>query len=191
MRAHRQWAACVVGAVGLAIVGAVWVPSVAGAARVGSWAVVDSDGGLVRGRNAVSAGEIGTGRYEVVFAASVANCAFEATAGDPARLALYDPVVVTVAKRTSNTKGVFVTTVNQSTLHDSTFNAQDLDSAGWSQNNDPNILDSTTRPHITVHASGNGPDNGRRSGIAPAWQNGRKHSDLRLVWAMQSRHGRL
>lgn len=115
MHAHRQWAARVAGALGLAIVGTVGVPNGAGAAAKNSWAVVDAHGGLVRGRGAVSAAQIGTGRYEVVFKGSVAKCAFEATAGDPTIGAVDEPIAVTVAQRTSNAQGVFLTTVDQHT----------------------------------------------------------------------------
>ena len=38
--------------------------------------------------------------------------------------------------------------------------AQDLDAGNWSQNANPEILNASTRPHVTVHATGNGPQNG-------------------------------
>src|SRR5688572_26687956 len=41
-------------------------------------------------------------------------------------------------------------------IHDSVFNAQDLDAAKWNKNANLNIADSNTIPHLTVLASGDG-----------------------------------
>src|SRR5262249_61938769 len=39
-------------------------------------------------------------------------------------------------------------------VHDSVFNAQDLDAAKWNQNADPNIEKATDIPHLTVLGTG-------------------------------------
>ncbi|MCX5669736.1 MAG: hypothetical protein NTU94_00225, partial [Planctomycetota bacterium] len=40
--------------------------------------------------------------------------------------------------------------------HDSRFTAQDIDLGKWNTNTNPDILDSTTKPHITIPATGDG-----------------------------------
>ena len=45
------------------------------------WAVVGSDGALVRKNGAASVTKLGAGDYEVVFGASVSACAYNATLG--------------------------------------------------------------------------------------------------------------
>jgi hypothetical protein len=45
------------------------------------WAVVGSDGALTRKNGAASVAKLGAGDYEVVFGASVASCAYNATLG--------------------------------------------------------------------------------------------------------------
>ena len=46
--------------------------------------------------------------------------------------------------------------VNSITFHNSLATAQDLDLGSWGLNNDPNILNPTTTPHLTVDATGTG-----------------------------------
>ncbi|HEV7764249.1 MAG TPA: hypothetical protein VGQ76_04545 [Thermoanaerobaculia bacterium] len=45
------------------------------------WAVVETDGTLVRGRNVVRSARLGPGQYEVIFTADVSGGAFLATIG--------------------------------------------------------------------------------------------------------------
>src|ERR1700676_2881889 len=45
------------------------------------WAVIESDGSLVRGRNVVRTGKTGTGQYSVVFTADISKGVFVATIG--------------------------------------------------------------------------------------------------------------
>jgi hypothetical protein len=55
----------------------------AGASATALWAVVDSNGTLVRNRNATSAQKIGTGQYQVIFNQDVTGCSYQATSGGP------------------------------------------------------------------------------------------------------------
>lgn len=111
-----RWSLCIAGAVCCALLGAVWVPGVAGAAVVRpKWAVVSSAGTLVRGNGATSATRLGTGEYAVRFATAIAKCAYEATAGDPGVDALAAPVEVTVASLADVPSGLRLQSFDQST----------------------------------------------------------------------------
>jgi hypothetical protein len=75
------------------------------------WAVVKSDGSLVRGKGVVSTDQLSTGLYEVAFASSVTRCVFSATIGNPG--AGVPPTgTIVVAPRSGNTKAVLVITRN-------------------------------------------------------------------------------
>ncbi len=77
------------------------------------WAVVGSDGTLVRGGNTTGATHLNTGVYEVDFANSVKKCVYTATVGLPGVDGTNAASFVTVAGRGSNDDGVFVTTFDQ------------------------------------------------------------------------------
>src|SRR5262249_33312618 len=54
-------------------------------------------------------------------------------------------------------QGDFGTSVLQEIpVHNSRFNAQDLDLGKWNQNSNPDIAQSTVLPHVTVNATGDG-----------------------------------
>jgi hypothetical protein len=78
------------------------------------WAVVNSDGTLARDRGAVSAQQLSTGEYEVIFFRNVRDCAYVATIGISGSVDSSQPGEITVAGRTDARRGVFVST------HDST-----------------------------------------------------------------------
>jgi len=73
------------------------------------WAVVGSDGALTRKNGATAVTKLGAGDYEVVFGASVAPCAYNATLGTADTA---DPPAgeVGVAQRTGNANAVRVVT---------------------------------------------------------------------------------
>jgi len=75
-----------------------------------SFAVVNADGTLARGRNAVSAARLGTGQYEVVFRKDVRKCAYVGTIGLSGSVGSSAPGEITVVGRFGNDRGVFVTT---------------------------------------------------------------------------------
>lgn len=87
------------------------------------WAVIDRDGNLVRGRNAVRTTRLGTGVYEVFFTGEVSNGAFVATIGRPG-IATEPPGEITVALRCcpgfgaytpfDDNKGVWIQTFDSS-----------------------------------------------------------------------------
>src|SRR4051812_47126700 len=105
-RAARAVAAVVVALAGLAVPAAApaVTPSVAAASP---FAVVGADGTLVRGQDAVSTTRLGTGFYVVVFDASVTDCAYVASPGDPASGGVQLPGSVSTAQRATNPNGVF------------------------------------------------------------------------------------
>ena len=78
------------------------------------WAVVETDGTLVRGRNVARVAHLGDGIYEVVFTSDVSDGVFVATIGRPG-IATEPPGEITVALRCCLTgpeenKGVWVDT---------------------------------------------------------------------------------
>ena len=73
-------------------------------------AVVDSDGTLNRGVNAVSATHLMTGQYEVAFGSNVSECGYTATIGLSGTTGSSDFGTVNVAKRGGNKKAIFVQT---------------------------------------------------------------------------------
>jgi len=86
------------------------ITSSAVAASHSGFAVVDSDGTLVRGSNGTSASNQGTGAYEVLFANTVRQCVFTASTGSAGSNGQNFPGFVTVAAREGNIRGVYVTT---------------------------------------------------------------------------------
>src|ERR1700739_3068865 len=77
------------------------------------WAVVQSDGTLVRGGNTTGAIHLDPGVYEVDFGHSVKKCVYTATIGLPGSDGTNAASFVTVAGRGNNVDGVFVTTFDQ------------------------------------------------------------------------------
>lgn len=79
-------------------------------------AVVNSDGTLVRGANAIAATQLGPGRYEITFDQDVSGCAYTATIGDPANALVYYPGLVFTAgghgADGADPNGVYVETKN-------------------------------------------------------------------------------
>jgi hypothetical protein len=73
------------------------------------WAVVESDGTLQRG-SAVSAAQINTGQYEVVFNRNVRKCAYIGTLGKTDSVSNADAGQIGVVGRDGNVKGVWVQT---------------------------------------------------------------------------------
>lgn len=78
------------------------------------WAVVETDGTFVRGRNVWRVARLGTGIYEVIFTGDVSNGVYNATIGRPGT-ATEPPGVIGVALRCclgspETNKGVWVDT---------------------------------------------------------------------------------
>ncbi len=74
-----------------------------------SWAVVNLDGSLARGRDAVSSAQLGVdGQYEVVFNRDVSQCAYVANGGEATTIGPDDAIVLTVAPREGNPSAVFI-----------------------------------------------------------------------------------
>jgi len=79
-------------------------------AHVNGFAVVDSGGDLIRGKNAVTAMHLDLGIYEVDFSTSVKKCVFTATTGKPDSNGSNVAGFVTVAGRGGTDTGVYVKT---------------------------------------------------------------------------------
>jgi hypothetical protein len=75
------------------------------------FAVVNSGGLLVRGRNAQAA-RTGPGRYQVIFNADIRGCAYFATIGDASAAAPPQNSQISVSSLGSNVNGVAVRTEN-------------------------------------------------------------------------------
>jgi hypothetical protein len=78
------------------------------------FAVVDSNGTLVRGSGAQGAVRNSTGTYTVVFAHTVKNCVFTATTGLTGSVGDPPNGFVTIAGANGNIKGVYVATFDAS-----------------------------------------------------------------------------
>jgi hypothetical protein len=76
------------------------------------FAVVASNGALVRGNAATSSTRLGVGTYEVIFNRAVAGCEYNAGLSDIDFSGTIPPGEVSVAKRSGNRRGVFVKTRN-------------------------------------------------------------------------------
>jgi hypothetical protein len=79
------------------------------------WAVINADGTIARsdGAGPATTGKLATGQYEVGFFRNITGCAYQVTIGQPGAGSA-SPGEVTMASRSGNINGVFVTT------HDST-----------------------------------------------------------------------
>ena len=73
-------------------------------------AVVDADGTLNRGLNALSATHLATGQYEVAFNSNVSECGYTAAVGLSGNAGSSAFGTVNVAKRGGNKKAIFVQT---------------------------------------------------------------------------------
>jgi hypothetical protein len=76
------------------------------------YAVVNTDGSLVRGANVSKAAHLGTGRYEITFNQDVSRCAYTATIGDPGNKLVYYPGLIYTAGGHGSRQGVYVETKN-------------------------------------------------------------------------------
>jgi len=74
------------------------------------FAVVTAGGALARGRSVSSVARTAEGRYQVIFAGDVRNCAYYATVGDTSASPLATGAMVTTASLGSNVNGVVVRT---------------------------------------------------------------------------------
>ena len=97
------------------------------------FAVVSSNGGLIRGNQAVSVSLLGLGQYEVVFNVPVNLGAFTGTIGLTGSAGISPSGLISVVGRTNLSSGVFVQTFNR---------------AGSPANRSF---------HLAVHLGGNGP----------------------------------
>jgi hypothetical protein len=76
------------------------------------WAVVETDGSLVRGRNVTQAQKLATGTYEVLFTHNLSDGVFVATLGRPG-IFTEPPGEITLALRAgSNDRGIWINTFN-------------------------------------------------------------------------------
>jgi hypothetical protein len=101
MSSCKRWVPRLAAGVCCALVGAVWVPGVAGAAAGPKWAVVSSTGTLVRSHGATSAHRLAAGVYSVTFSSDMTGCAYEATSGDPGSASVAAPVAMVVGSGSS------------------------------------------------------------------------------------------
>ena len=76
------------------------------------FAVVNSGGQLVRGRDISSVARTGNGRYQVIFNADIRGCAYFATVGDPSAGPPPQNSQISVSSLGSNVNGVAVRTEN-------------------------------------------------------------------------------
>ncbi len=73
-------------------------------------AVVNTAGGLARGRNVTSVARTSAGRYQVIFDVDVRSCAYYATIGDTSASPLGGGSQITTASLSSDVRGVAVRT---------------------------------------------------------------------------------
>jgi hypothetical protein len=83
-----------------------------GDSATGLWAVVDSNGTLIRNKGAASALKIATGMYQVVFNQDVTGCSYQATVGSPGNATTLTVGQANVAQRINVAAGVEVWTLN-------------------------------------------------------------------------------
>jgi hypothetical protein len=88
------------------------VPSAFLAAGASRFAVVNTGGQAVRGRDVSSAARTSEGRYQVIFNGDVRNCAYYATVGDESASAPPQNTQISVSSLASNVNGVAVRTEN-------------------------------------------------------------------------------
>jgi hypothetical protein len=95
------------------------------------WAVVETDGTFVRGRNVARVAHLGTGQYEVVFTSDVSEGVYVATIGRPGE-ATEPAGLIGVAKRCCLT-------------------GSETDKGVWVDTHDPNGDDADRAFHLVVH----------------------------------------
>lgn len=113
MHDKRLWL-CLTGVVAVL---AAWAPEARAQDFVQSntyFAVVESNGVLVRSNGAVSSLQLATGRYQVIFKQSLGGCVFNAGLGLTGSSGGGPNGQIDVAKRAGNSKGVFVHTLGSS-----------------------------------------------------------------------------
>ena len=88
------------------------VPSAFLAGGGSRFAVVNSGGGAVRGRDISSAARTSEGRYQVIFNGDVRSCGYFATVADPTAGAPPQNTQISVSSLASNVNGVAVRTEN-------------------------------------------------------------------------------
>ncbi len=76
------------------------------------FAVVESNGVLVRGNGVLSSTAFGGGAYEVRFSRKVNKCLYEASQGFTGSSGVPPGGQITVVRRAGDAKGVFITTEN-------------------------------------------------------------------------------
>lgn len=76
------------------------------------WAIINASGSIARGVGVTSAGRMGLGQYEVIFAQDVQNCVYQATVGDPTNLTGGTVGFAMSGRRPNNVAGVRVNTRN-------------------------------------------------------------------------------
>lgn len=82
------------------------------------WAVVETDGALVRGRNVANVQKLATGIYQVLFTHNISDGVFLGTLGRPG-ISSEPPGEITVALRVgSNNRGVWIETFNSNGTHE-------------------------------------------------------------------------
>ena len=85
--------------------------SISPSATVGDrYAVVDAAGTINRGKGVVSATNLATGQYEVIFNRNITKCAFTATVGSSAFSGIETTGEITTVGRVGTLNGVFLTT---------------------------------------------------------------------------------
>jgi len=99
---------------------AVVAPDDTQVAKKDRWVVVDADGTIDRGKKYVSAANLGTGSYEVIFDKNVRECGYLATIGLSGDSGASEPGFITTVGRATDVNGVFITT------HDADGAAADL-----------------------------------------------------------------
>jgi hypothetical protein len=110
MKSSRSFRTAVVAAA--AFIGLV-LPATAQAAK--NWAVVESNGTLVRGNNIATTTRLNSGTYAITFDHNISRCGYVANPGDTAAGAVTDSAVASVARRAGNPRTVYLQTYNETT----------------------------------------------------------------------------
>ena len=76
------------------------------------WAIINASGSIARGVGVTSAGRMGLGQYEVIFAGDVQNCVYNVSVGDPTNLTGGTVGYAMAGRRPNNGNGVRVNTRN-------------------------------------------------------------------------------
>lgn len=88
------------------------------------YAVVNSNGTIVRGKGLASVSKVGTGIYDVRFLRNIANCSWLGTVGYGQFIGDTGPAMITITGRVGTNNGLYVTTFNSAgSSADFPFNA--------------------------------------------------------------------